>query len=127
MFFRKLSAINGQIRNALTGFWDDQSGAITVDWVVLTAAAIAISVPTYNYFVVDDQANGFAIVASRDPSTGDWRVSQVIKRGKNGISKIVATANLHATVWVNCIFNQEINIENPMNLSNDVICDYFMG
>ncbi len=46
MFFRKLSAINGQIRTALTGFWDDQSGAITVDWVVLTAAAIAISVPT---------------------------------------------------------------------------------
>ncbi len=37
----------GRLGTALTGFWDDQgSGAITVDWVVLTAAAIAISVPT---------------------------------------------------------------------------------
>lgn len=46
MFSKKLSALNGQIRTALTGFWDDQSGGITVDWVVLTVAAIAISIPT---------------------------------------------------------------------------------
>lgn len=39
MFSKKLSALNGQIRTALTGFWDDQSGGITV-------AAIAISIPT---------------------------------------------------------------------------------
>jgi Flp pilus assembly pilin Flp len=29
--------------NSLISFWNDEDGAITVDWVVLTAAAVALA------------------------------------------------------------------------------------
>ncbi len=30
--------------HALTKFWDDEQGAVTVDWVVLTAAVVGLGI-----------------------------------------------------------------------------------
>lgn len=51
-------------------FLDDQSGAVTVDWVVLTAAIVGMS--AISFFVIEDNSNdlmsaaGGAIAAEND-------------------------------------------------------------
>lgn len=34
------------IKNKLQAFWKDTSGAVTVDWIVLTAAVVALAAVT---------------------------------------------------------------------------------
>ena len=36
--------MKGQRPRAFAAFWDDTSGAVTVDWVVLTAAVVGLAV-----------------------------------------------------------------------------------
>jgi hypothetical protein len=54
----------------LKRFRDEQSGAVTVDWVVLTAAIVGMS--AISFFVIEDNSNdlmsaaGGAIAAEND-------------------------------------------------------------
>lgn len=54
----------------LKTFRDDQSGAVTVDWVVITAAVVGMS--AISFFVIEDNSNalmtaaGGAIAAEND-------------------------------------------------------------
>ena len=36
--------MTGQRPQAIATFWDDTSGAVTVDWVVLTAAVVGLAI-----------------------------------------------------------------------------------
>ncbi|MBS0126676.1 hypothetical protein [Thetidibacter halocola] len=54
----------------LKAFTDDDNGAVTVDWVVLTAAVVGMS--AISFFVIEDNSNdlmaaaGGAIAAEND-------------------------------------------------------------
>ncbi|MDU8910358.1 hypothetical protein [Aestuariicoccus sp. MJ-SS9] len=56
--------------NFLEAFRDDESGAVTVDWVVITAAVVGLS--AISFFTIEDSANdlmssaGGAIAAEND-------------------------------------------------------------
>jgi hypothetical protein len=103
-------------------FFSDEWGAITVDWVVLTAIAISISVPTYKFFIVGQNDAQMAVLIA------GGEVQNVFFTGQsNGMSKIVATAQWHAAMFVKCIFNPNTAIEADGGLNDAAACRYVIG
>lgn len=47
--------------NFLKTFRDDDSGAVTVDWVVITAAVVGMS--AISFFVIEDNSNALMAAA----------------------------------------------------------------
>ncbi len=56
------------LKAKLTSFWKDQSGAVTVDWIVLTAAVVALAAVTVT--VLQTSSEGLA------DNTGDYIATQ---------------------------------------------------
>ncbi len=55
--------------NVLKAFWKREDGAVTVDWVVLTAAIVGLAIASYTVISTNTQqlsADAGAIVGARD-------------------------------------------------------------
>ena len=103
-------------------FFRDERGAITVDWIVLTAIVITISLPTYKYFIVGQNDAQMAVLIA------GGEVQNVFFTGQsNGMSKIVATAQWHAAMFVKCIFNPKTTVDTGQDLNEGAACRYVLG
>ena len=73
-------------------FFRDERGAITVDWIVLTAIVITISLPTYKYFIVgQNDAQMAVLIASGEVQNvfllANLMGCQKLSRPRNGTQR----------------------------------------
>lgn len=65
--------------NLIKNFRNDESGAVTVDWVVLTAAVIALGIAAYS--AIEDTAT--TMNAASDAEVAGF-AEDIFNRGTNG-------------------------------------------
>ena len=94
------------MRSLITKFIKDDAGAVTVDFVVLTAVALSFTLGVYKWFVIDPEKSAMGLMVQ------DGEVKQVIFVADNGLSKIMATAQFHVTAFVSCIFGSGPEVDS---------------
>ena len=102
-----------QSKNVLKKFLADERGAVTIEWVVLTAGVIALGIAAYSAFKIDTD-NTTAVL----PITQDGK--RPIMIGGNAISQLIARAKLESMVFVSCIFKTGVLQEDAMGNKFDV-------
>ena len=78
-------------------FLRDERGAVTIEWVVLTAGVIALGIIAYEVFRIDTENTASVLLVTQDGS-------RPIMIGANAISQLIARTKLEAMVFVSCIF-----------------------
>ena len=58
--------------NKLLLFCRDENGAVTVEWVVLTAGVIALAIAAYSAFNIDTENTYAVLVVTQNGSTPIW-------------------------------------------------------
>jgi len=112
------------MRSLITKFIKDDAGAVTVDFVVLTAAALSFTLGVYKWFIIDPDNSemGMAIIRGE--------VADLILTSDNGLTKMVAKARFHAFGFVSCIFGQSPDVSHirGSELAEDgAVCRYILG
>ena len=77
-------------------FLRDERGAITIEWVVLTAGVIALGKAAHGAFKIDTENTAAVLLVTQDGS-------RPITIGGNAISQLIARNKLEAMVF-SCIF-----------------------
>jgi hypothetical protein len=112
------------MRSLITKFIKDDAGAVTVDFVVLTAVALSFTVGVYKWFVVDPDKSSMMMVIV------DGEVKQTIMVADNGVSKMMATAQFHVSAFVSCIFGQNPEVGEAamgQEVADGAVCRYILG
>ena len=78
-------------------FLRDERGAVTIEWVVLTAGVIALGIAAYGAFKIDTENTAAVLLVTQDGS-------RPIMIGGKAISQLIALTKLEAMVFVSCIF-----------------------
>ena len=78
-------------------FLRDERGAVTIEWVVLSAGVIALGIAAYGAFKIDTENTTAVLLVTQDGS-------RPIMIGGNAISQLIARTKLEAMVFVSCIF-----------------------
>ncbi len=111
----------------LSNFLRDERGAVTVDWVMITAAVVGMAILVYSNFSVDTDNTYMWAMAQTDPATGEFRITRVEVVGDNGISKILAKLHFYGTAYSTCIFGGIPDVELATPAGLDTLCDYLLG
>jgi len=109
------------MRSLITKFIKDDAGAVTVDFVVLTAVALSFTLGVYKWFVIDPEKSAMGMMVQ------NGEVKQFIFVADNGMSKIMATAQFHVTAFVSCIFGSEPEVDSVAAIADGAVCRYVMG
>ena len=72
-------------------FFSDETGAVTIEWVVLTAGVIALGIAAYSAFKIDTDNTTAVLLITQDGS-------RPIMIGGNAISQLIARAKLESMV-----------------------------
>ena len=102
-----------QSKNVLKKFLADERGAVTIEWVVLTAGVIALGIAAYGAFKIDTENTAAVLLVTQDGS-------RPIMIGGNAISQLIARTKLEAMVFVSCIFKTGSLQEDAMGNKFDV-------
>ena len=94
-------------------FLRDERGAITIEWVVLTAGVIALGIAASGAFKIDTENTAAVLLVTRDGS-------RPIMIGANAISQLIARTKLEAMVFVSCIFKTGALQEDALGNKFDV-------
>ena len=94
-------------------FLRDERGAITIEWVVLTAGVIALGIAAYGAFKIDTENTTSVLLVNQDDS-------KPIMIGGNAISQLIARTKLEAMVFVSCIFKTGALQEDALGNKFDV-------
>jgi len=94
-------------------FLRDERGAITIEWVVLTAGVIALGIAAYGAFKIDTENTAAVLLVTQDGS-------RPIMIGGNAISQLIARTKLEAMVFVSCIFTTGALQEEALGNKFDV-------
>ena len=86
-----------RVQTELKRFLCDQDGAITIEWVILTAGVIALGIAAYGAFKIDREDSFAYLIFSADGS--ETHVSAV-----NGLQALVAQTKLNTMKFVMCNF-----------------------
>ena len=94
-------------------FLRDERGAVTIEWVVLTAGVIALGIAAYSAFKIDTENTTAILLVNQDGSIP-------IMIGGNAISQLIARTNLKTLIFVSCIFKTGALQEDAMGNKFDV-------
>ena len=94
-------------------FLRDERGAVTIEWVVLTAGVIALGIAAYSAFKIDTENTAAVLLVTQDGS-------RPIMIGGNEISQLIARTKLEAMVFVSCIFKTGALQEDALGNKFDV-------
>lgn len=101
------------IKRGLMSFLRDERGAVTIEWVVLTAGVIALGIAAYGAFKIDTKNTAAVLLVTQDGS-------RPIMIGGNAISQLMARTKLEAMVFVSCIFKTGALQEDALGNKFDV-------
>ena len=101
------------IKRGLTSFLRNERGAVTIEWVVLTAGVIALGIAAYGAFKIDTENTAAVLLVTQDGS-------RPIMIGGNEISQLIARTKLEAMVFVSCIFKTGALQEDALGNKFDV-------
>jgi Flp pilus assembly pilin Flp len=101
------------MKKGLMSFLRDERGAVTIEWVVLTAGVIALGVAAYSAFKIDTENTTAILLVNQDGS-------KPIMIGGNAISQLIARTKLEAMIFVSCIFKTGALQEDAMGNKFDV-------
>ena len=101
------------IKRGLMSFLRDERGAVTIEWVVLTAGVIALGIAAYGAFKIDTENTTAVLLVNQDGS-------RPIMIGGNAISQLIARTKLEAIVFVSCIFKTGALQEDALGNKFDV-------
>ena len=102
-----------KLKNPIMGYLSDERGAVTIEWVVLTAGVIALGIAAYSAFKIDTDNTTAVLLITQDGS-------RPIMIGGNAISQLIARAKLESMVFVSCIFKTGVLQEDAMGNKFDV-------
>ena len=91
----------------------DERGAVTVEWVVLTAGVIALGIAAYGAFKIDTENTTAVLLVNQDGS-------KPIMVGGNAILQLIARTKLETMLFVSCIFKTGALQEDAMGNKFDV-------
>ena len=94
-------------------FLRDERGAITIEWVVLTAGVIALGIAAYGAFKIDTENTAAVLLVTQDGS-------RPIMIGGNAISQLIARTKLETMIFVSCIFKTGSLQEDALGNKFDV-------
>lgn len=94
-------------------FFSDEMGAVTIEWVVLTAGVTALGIAAYSSFKIDTENTTAVLLVTQDGS-------RPIMIGGNAISQLIVRAKLESMVFVSCIFKTGVLQEDAMRNKFDV-------
>ena len=95
------------MKKGLMSFLRDERGAVTIEWVVLTAGVIALGIAAYGAFKIDTENTTAVLLVNQDGS-------KPIMIGGNAISQLIARTKLEAMIFVSCIFKTGALLEGAM-------------
>jgi len=101
------------MKKGLMSFLRDERGAVTIEWVVLTAGVIALGIAAYGAFKIDTENPTAVLLVNQDGS-------KPIMIGGNAISQLIARTKLEAMIFVSCIFKTGALQEDAMGNKFDV-------
>ena len=101
------------VQKELMSFLRDERGAVTIEWVVLTAGVIALGIAAYSAFKIDTENTTAILLVNQDGS-------KPIMIGGNAISQLIARTNLETLIFVSCIFKTGALQEDAMGNKFDV-------
>ena len=101
------------MKKGLMSFLRDERGAVTIEWVVLTAGVIALGIAAYGAFKIDTEKTTAVLLVNQDGS-------KPIMIGGNAISQLIARTKLEAMIFVSCIFKTGALQEDAMGNKFDV-------
>jgi Flp pilus assembly pilin Flp len=101
------------MKKGLMSFLRDERGAVTIEWVVLTAGVIALGIAAYGAFKIDTENTTAVLLVNQDGS-------KPIMIGGNAISQLIARTKLEAMIFVSCIFKTGALQEDAMGNKFDV-------
>jgi Flp pilus assembly pilin Flp len=101
------------MKKGLMSFLRDERGAVTIEWVVLTAGVIALGIAAYGAFKIDTENTAAVLLVNQDGS-------KPIMIGGNAISQLIARTKLEAMIFVSCIFKTGALQEDAMGNKFDV-------
>ena len=101
------------VQKEFMSFLRDERGAVTVEWVVLTAGVIALAIAAYGAFKIDTENTVAGLLVTQDGS-------RPIMIGANAISQLIARTKLEAMVFVSCIFKTGALQEDALGNKFDV-------
>ena len=101
------------MKKGLMSFLRDERGAVTIEWVVLTAGVIALGIAAYGAFKIDTENTTAVLLVNQDGS-------KPIMIGGNAISQLIARTKLEAMIFVSCIFKTGALQEYAMGNKFDV-------
>ena len=93
--------------------FSDETGAVTIEWVVLTAGVTALGIAAYSSFKIDTENTTAVLLVTQDGS-------RPIMIGGNAISQLIVRAKLESMVFVSCIFKTGVLQEDAMGNKFDV-------
>ena len=94
-------------------FISDEAGAVTIEWVVLTAGVIALGIAAYGAFKIDTENTTAVLLVNQDGS-------RPIMIGGNAISQLIARTKLETMIFVSCIFKTGSPQEDALGNKFDV-------
>ena len=101
------------VQKEFKSFLRDERGAVTIEWVVLTAGVIALAIAAYGAFKIDTENTAAVLLVTQDGS-------RPIMIGGNAISQLIARTKLEAMVFVSCIFKTGALQEDALGNKFDV-------
>lgn len=94
---KKLNSTRGWFSKRFVDFTKDEAGAVTIEWVVLTAGVIALAIAAYSAFKIDTDNTYAVLVVTQNGSTPHMG-------GGNAISQLIARTKLESMIFISCIF-----------------------
>lgn len=101
------------VQKEFMSFLRDERGAVSVEWVVLTAGVIALAIAAYGAFKIDTGNTTAILLVNQDGSKPIMIVG-------NAISQLIARTKLGAMVFVSCIFKTGALQEDALGNKFDV-------
>lgn len=99
--------------NKLLLFCRDENGAVTVEWVVLTAGVIALAIVAYSAFNIDTENTYAVLVVTQNGSTPHMG-------GGNAISQLIARTKLESMIFISCIYETASVQEDALGNKFDI-------
>ena len=101
------------VKKEFMSFLRDERGAVTIEWVVLTAGVIALGIAAYGAFKIDTESTTAVLLVNQNGS-------KPIMIGGNAISQLIARTKLETMIFVSCIFKTGALQEDAMGNKFDV-------